>query len=128
MVVVAGVGVRLLLLAAELALPADCHQDGLLAGPERGHQPRHRAGLQRTTVRTDTTYRLFSYHVLHSFTFIVSETSHFPLPIQSLQSRGDGSVAAGAARDAAPEQGGDGADGEAAPQDPGPDPRQPPGG
>ena len=86
MVVVAGVGVRLLLLAAELALPADCHQDWLLAGPERGHQPRHRAGLQRTTVRTDTTYRLFSYHVLHSI--VVSETSHFPLPIQSLQSRG----------------------------------------
>ena len=86
MVVVAGVGVRLLLLAPELALPADRHQDGLLAGPERGHQPHHRAGLQRTTVRTDTTYRLFSYHVLHSI--VVSETSHFPLPIQSLQSPG----------------------------------------
>ena len=83
-VVVAGVGVRLLLLAAELALPADCHQDWLLAGPERGHQPHHRAGLQRTTVRADTTYRLS----VIMFTFIVSKSFRFPLPIQSLQSPG----------------------------------------
>ena len=84
MVVVAGVGVRLLLLAPELALPADCHQDWLLAGPERGHQPHHRAGLQRTTVRADTTYRLS----VIMFTFIVSKSFRFPLPIQSLQSPG----------------------------------------
>ena len=80
----ADVGVLLLLLAPELALPADCHQDGLLAGPERGHQPHHRAGLQRTTVRTDMTS---SYNVLHSY-IIVSKTFRFPLPVQSLPSRG----------------------------------------